>query len=81
MPPACLPLCCSTSSVLYFDFGCMVFWGLSKEAERFILREVAEPCCTGPLPAEAWEVDRMRVQYTTAPKHHIENDMLALHYR
>lgn len=36
---------------------------------------------TGPLPADVREVDRLRVVYSTAPKHHIENDSLALHYR
>lgn len=71
----------STSSVFYFDFGVVVFWQLSKEIEQYILREVAQPCMVAPLPPEQRETDRMRVQYTSAPKHHIENDLLALHYR
>lgn len=69
------------SSVFYFDFGCIVCFGLSKDMEAYILREVAEPCMVGPLPPAVREVDRMRVRYTSAPKHHIENDQLALHYR
>lgn len=35
----------------------------------------------GPLAAGEREADRLRVQYTAAPKHHIENDQLALHFR
>jgi hypothetical protein len=36
---------------------------------------------SSPLPPADREVDRLRVAYTAAPKHHIENDLLALHYR
>ncbi|EFN59010.1 hypothetical protein CHLNCDRAFT_137677 [Chlorella variabilis] len=71
----------SAGHVFYFDFGVLVFWGLSKDIERYILREVVDACMTGPLPADVREVDRLRVVYSTAPKHHIENDSLALHYR
>ncbi|PRW58617.1 Sporulation RMD1 isoform B [Chlorella sorokiniana] len=71
----------STSSVFYFDFGVVVFWQLSKEIEQYILREVAQSCMVAPLLPAQRETDRMRVQYTSAPKHHIENDLLALHYR
>lgn len=71
----------TAGTVHYFDFGCVVFFGLSKEIERYVLRELVEPCALGPLPPESREVDRLRVQYTSVPKHAIENDLLALHYR
>ncbi|KAL4424431.1 hypothetical protein ABPG77_006369 [Micractinium sp. CCAP 211/92] len=69
------------SSVLYFLFGVVAFFGVSKEMESYMLREVVEPCMINPLPQALRESDRMRLQYTSAPKHHIENDLLALHYR
>jgi hypothetical protein len=46
-----------------------------------VLREVAEPCAAGPLAADEREADRLHVKYTAAPKHNIENDQLALHFR
>ncbi|KAI3433802.1 hypothetical protein D9Q98_003606 [Chlorella vulgaris] len=70
----------SAGQVYYFDFGCVVFWGLSKEIEKYILREVVEPCMTSPLSPDVRETDRMHVRYTNSPKHHIENDLLALHH-
>ena len=69
--------------IFYFDWGCVVFWGLEKNAERHILREIAEPCLeegSDVLPIDGRERDQLRLLYTSNPKTVMENDTLALHY-
>lgn len=73
----------SRGDIFYFDWGCIVFWGLEKSAERHILREIAEPCVDDEhrFPPDRQERDQLRVLYTSSPKTVMENDTLALHYR
>lgn len=67
--------------IFYFDWGCVVFWGLEKNAERHILKEIAEPCLEqDPLPLDRQERDQLRLLYTSSPKMVMENDTLSLHY-
>lgn len=67
--------------ILFFDWGCVVFWDLDTSAERHILREIAEPCLQDPLPVARYERDRLTIVYTASPRTEIEDDALALHYR
>jgi uncharacterized Rmd1/YagE family protein len=68
--------------IFYFDWGAVVFWGLETEAERHILKEIAEPCLDeDPLPPDRQERDQLRVLYTSSPRTVMENDTLALHFR
>ena len=67
--------------IFYFDWGCVVFWGLDKSAERHILKEIAEPCVDeDPLPLDRQERDQLRLLYSSNPKMVMENDTLALHF-
>jgi uncharacterized Rmd1/YagE family protein len=68
--------------IFYFDWGCVVFWGLEKSMERHIIREIAEPCVEGDVfPSDRIERDQLRLMYTSSPKTVMENDTLALHFR
>jgi uncharacterized Rmd1/YagE family protein len=68
--------------IFYFDWGCIVFWGLDKSMERHIIKEIAEPCLEGDaLPTDRIERDQLRLMYTSSPKTVMENDTLALHFR
>ncbi|KAG7671789.1 putative Sporulation protein RMD1 [Nannochloris sp. 'desiccata'] len=68
--------------IFYFDWGCIVFWGLEKSMERHIIKEIAEPCLEGDaLSPDRIERDQLRLMYTSSPKTVMENDTLALHFR
>jgi uncharacterized Rmd1/YagE family protein len=68
--------------IFFCQLGSVVFWGLHKDEERHVLREIAEPCLVdAALPRHRQERDRLRVLYTSAPLAAMKNDTLALHYR
>lgn len=67
-------------NIFFFDFGCVVFWGLETSAERHIIREIALPCANFPLSLSREERDRVLVLYTTAPQPVVQNDALSIHW-
>jgi len=68
--------------IFYFDWGCVVFWGLEESMEKHIIKEIAEPCLEGDaLSPDRIESDQLRLMYTSSPKTMMENDTLALHFR
>lgn len=70
------------NNILYFDFGCVVFWGLPTETEQYVLKEIALPCLKRQtLQPKDWERDQMVVHYTQRMKTLMENDVLGMHYR
>jgi uncharacterized Rmd1/YagE family protein len=65
----------------FLDFGCVVLWGLGREAERHVLAELAAPCLRGAVPLHARERDRLDVRFSAAPRTALANEELALHWR
>lgn len=67
--------------VLYFDYGVVVFWGLSKKQEQDVLKNLVAPCQEAPLPAAKSARDEFQYNYAANEKAHIQNDTVTIDYR
>lgn len=67
--------------VLYFDYGVVVFWGLSKKQEQDVLKNLVAPCQEAPLPAAMAARDEFQYNYAANEKAHIQNDTVTIDYR
>jgi len=67
--------------VLYFDYGVVVFWGLSKKQEQDVLKNLVAPCQEAPLPAAKAARDEFQYNYAANEKAHIQNDTVTIDYR
>jgi len=67
--------------IFYFDYGCVVFWGLTQEQEQDILRTMVVPCEVNPLPVSELEIDEFNFRYTSTEKPHIRNDTITISKR
>lgn len=54
------------ADVFYFDYGVLVFWGLTEKQERDVIRNIAMPCLLDPLPQVRQRVTRSLAGSTTA---------------
>lgn len=59
--------------ILYFDYGCIAFWGLTEKQEQDVLRNMVVPCEENPLPVGEVEIDEFQFHYTASEKPHIQN--------
>lgn len=69
------------ADVFYFDYGVLVFWGLTEKQERDVIRNIAMPCLLDPLPQREIEVDEFAYHYAVSEKPHIQNDTITINYR
>lgn len=67
--------------VLYFDYGVVVLWGLSKKQEQDVLKNLVAPCQEAPLPAAKAARDEFQYNYAANEKAHIQNDTVTIDYR
>ncbi|DBA97218.1 TPA: hypothetical protein ACH3X1_014968 [Trebouxia sp. C0004] len=67
--------------VLYFDYGVVVLWGLSKKQEQDVLKNLVAPCQEAPLPAAMSARDEFQYNYAANEKAHIQNDTVTIDYR
>ena len=67
--------------VLYFDYGVVVFWGLSKKQEQDVLKNLVAPCQEFPLPPAKAAKDEFQFNYAANERAHIQNDTVTIDYR
>ena len=69
--------------LMFCSAGAAVFWGLADDDERYVLREVAEPCVPDEsrLGADRRENDCLTVTYKYSPRANIYNDRIDIHVR
>lgn len=67
--------------VLYFDYGCVVFWGLTKKQEEDVLKNLVAPCQEFPLPAAKAAKDEFQFNYTANERPNIQNDTITIDHR
>ena len=67
--------------VLYFDYGVVVFWGLTKKQEQDVLKNLVVPCQLSPLPPAKAARDEFQFNYASNEKSNIQNDTVTIDYR
>lgn len=67
--------------ILYFDYGVIVFWGLSKKQEQDVLKNLVAPCQLSPLPPAKAAKDEFQFNYASNEKANIQNDTVTIDYR
>lgn len=67
--------------VLYFDYGVVVIWGLTKKQEEDVLKNLVAPCQEFPLPATKTAKDEFQFNYTANETANIQNDTITIDYR
>lgn len=67
--------------VLYFDYGVVVIWGLTKKQEEDVLKNLVAPCQEYPLPATKTAKDEFQFNYTANETANIQNDTITIDYR
>lgn len=65
--------------VFYFDYGIVVFWGLTVLDEHTVLRSLVSGCVMDPLPKE--EVEEFAFNFSPTEKPHIQNDTFTINGR
>ena len=63
--------------LFFFDYGVVVFWGLSEQEETAILKTI-EQFCIDPLPPSDWEVENLQYCYDPNGTARIFNDVITL---
>jgi uncharacterized Rmd1/YagE family protein len=63
--------------VCCYQYGVLVFWGLSKVQEQDILRELGGKVAQDPLPAADVEIDEFQFNYSNEPPH-MSNDIITI---
>ncbi|KDD75005.1 YagE family hypothetical protein [Helicosporidium sp. ATCC 50920] len=71
----------SRGDVFYFDYGVVVFWGLTQRAEAEVLARVVAPALVDALPPREVELDECAFQTTRTEKPHIQNDCFTIGHR
>ncbi|KAK9839104.1 hypothetical protein WJX74_009646 [Apatococcus lobatus] len=67
--------------IFYFDYGCVVFWGLDQKQEQQVLRNVVVPNEENPLPPSEVEIDEFKFNYVANERPHIQNDTITINPR
>ncbi|EPZ33478.1 DUF155-domain-containing protein [Rozella allomycis CSF55] len=62
-----------------FDYGVIVFWGLSESEERSILKEL-DPFCIEALPTKDIEVETLKYRYDAINTPRIFDDIITLKF-
>jgi uncharacterized Rmd1/YagE family protein len=74
-----LGACPSSGDVFFFDYGTVVFWGLSAADEQAVLAAAVAPAKRGALDPADVEVDEFESQVGPASvAAHIQNDVITL---
>lgn len=68
-----------SGDVFYFDYGVIVFWGLTAGAESTILRYFMPGVAIDPLPKR--EIDEFAFNFSQTEKPHISNDTFTINGR
>lgn len=69
--------------LIFCSSGVVVFWGVSDDEERHILKEIVEPCVPEEnlLRVDRRENDTFTVTFASKVSPSIQNDKLEIHYR
>lgn len=66
--------------VFYFDYGVVVFWGLTQRAEAAALASIAA-YAIDPLETREVELDEFEFRYSASERAHVQNDVFTINYR
>lgn len=67
--------------IFFFDYGVVVFWGMTRAEEQEIIRNVIAVCQRDPLPVKEVEVDEFEYNYSILEPPHIQNDVITINQR
>lgn len=59
-------------AAFFFNFGTVVFWGISTADEQALMHTVVRPCSNGPLDAREVEIDSFSYNYSAVEPPHVQ---------
>ncbi|WIA14005.1 hypothetical protein OEZ85_002566 [Tetradesmus obliquus] len=68
----------NSGDIFFFDYGTVVFWGISAADEQALQLTVIGPCKLEPLDLHEIEIDEFTFHYSTVEPPHIQNDVITL---
>jgi len=65
-------------TLIFFNYGIVVMWGLGSALEQQVLEQIVKPICLRPLNKQFVENERHQVQYASSEVVAIRNDVIRL---
>jgi uncharacterized Rmd1/YagE family protein len=64
--------CPNLPSAFFFNYGTVVFWGISTADEQALMHTVVRPCSVGPLDVSEVEIDSFSYNYSAVEPPHVQ---------
>lgn len=68
----------TSGDIFFFDYGTVVFWGISAADEQAVLLTVVNPCKQDPFQLSEVEIDEFTFHYSVYEPPHIQNDVITI---
>lgn len=75
------PLPNAEGDIFVFDYGSIVFWGLSRPREQLLLNAVLEAAEGRPLTPSELELDEFVFRYADKAQQSITNNVITMHMK
>ncbi|KIZ05295.1 hypothetical protein MNEG_2669, partial [Monoraphidium neglectum] len=62
----------SSGDAFFFNYGTVVFWGISTADEQALMHTVVRPCSVGPLDVSEVEIDSFSYNYSAVEPPHVQ---------
>ncbi|XRB14342.1 sporulation protein RMD1 [Pseudoscourfieldia marina] len=63
-----VPAAVDERAIIFFEFGVVLFWGVTRDEAANYLQEIVEPCALDPFHARFVETDELVVRYNKEDK-------------
>eukprot|EP00879_Flechtneria_rotunda_P003970 GHRR01004210.1.p1 GENE.GHRR01004210.1~~GHRR01004210.1.p1 ORF type:complete len:437 (+),score=141.40 GHRR01004210.1:141-1451(+) len=68
----------NSGDIFFFDYGTVVFWGISAADEQAVVHSIVNPCKQEPLDLHEIEIDEFTFYYSSIEPPHIQNDLITI---